>query len=354
MDSQVRTSIPQATNQCVDPSDLEFFDFNSFASSAPSSSKNAVSQPIPNPALTSPITGFIPLDINEERPAPIQPSHEYGRFKQTTGLPPTSFSHSDGSSRYGFNTGFSDSFLIDGMDSQTGMGSVMSDMTIELDSSSPMYNDFSEFDLQAMYREQEAQANVRIYPGMHSQAALAKQAQQQKQQQLLQQQRMKQREAESSNPRRRSAGPVDARTEETIARVVAQIRQNSNASGSGDSVSPNATPVLPHIIKTRKDEEDMDEDERLLNSEEGKKLSSKERRQLRNKVSARAFRSRRKGNVYSEFTSIVSTHSNFEQNTLVNLRAKLPLRQTRQMSLRGRTKLWWKRTLASVPLQRGF
>lgn len=39
----------------------------------------------------------------------------------------------------------------------------------------------------------------------------------------------------------------------------------------------------------------MDEDERLLASEEGKKLSSKERRQLRNKVSARAFRSRRKG-----------------------------------------------------------
>jgi len=38
----------------------------------------------------------------------------------------------------------------------------------------------------------------------------------------------------------------------------------------------------------------MDEDERLLNSEEGKKLSSKERSQLRNKVSARAFRSRRK------------------------------------------------------------
>jgi hypothetical protein len=44
----------------------------------------------------------------------------------------------------------------------------------------------------------------------------------------------------------------------------------------------------------KKEEEDMDEDERLLASEEGKKLSSKERRQLRNKVSARAFRSRRK------------------------------------------------------------
>ncbi|GAM91588.1 hypothetical protein ANO11243_096400 [Dothideomycetidae sp. 11243] len=42
----------------------------------------------------------------------------------------------------------------------------------------------------------------------------------------------------------------------------------------------------------------MDEDERLLASEEGKKLSSKERRQLRNKVSARAFRSRRKDRKY--------------------------------------------------------
>ncbi|RPB20437.1 hypothetical protein L211DRAFT_518666 [Terfezia boudieri ATCC MYA-4762] len=56
--------------------------------------------------------------------------------------------------------------------------------------------------------------------------------------------------------------------------------------------SPSQT--LPHIARMKKDEEEMDEDERLLASEEGKKLSSKERRQLRNKVSARAFRSRRK------------------------------------------------------------
>jgi hypothetical protein len=52
---------------------------------------------------------------------------------------------------------------------------------------------------------------------------------------------------------------------------------------------------MNHVQRMRKEEEDMDEDERLLASEEGKKLSSKERRQLRNKVSARAFRSRRKG-----------------------------------------------------------
>lgn len=39
----------------------------------------------------------------------------------------------------------------------------------------------------------------------------------------------------------------------------------------------------------------MSEDERFLASEEGKRLSSKERQRLRNKVSARAFRSIKKG-----------------------------------------------------------
>jgi len=49
---------------------------------------------------------------------------------------------------------------------------------------------------------------------------------------------------------------------------------------------------MPRMMK--KEEDDMDDDEKLLASEEGKRLTSKERRQLRNKVSARAFRSRRK------------------------------------------------------------
>jgi hypothetical protein len=52
---------------------------------------------------------------------------------------------------------------------------------------------------------------------------------------------------------------------------------------------------LGNLPRAKKEDDEMDEDERLLASEEGKKLSSKERRQLRNKVSARAFRSRRKG-----------------------------------------------------------
>ncbi len=64
------------------------------------------------------------------------------------------------------------------------------------------------------------------------------------------------------------------------------------AKSTSDS-GPN-TPLMS-LPRIKKDEDDMDEDERLLASDAGKKLTSKERRQLRNKVSARAFRSRRKG-----------------------------------------------------------
>lgn len=71
------------------------------------------------------------------------------------------------------------------------------------------------------------------------------------------------------------------------------MRQSSTASAEDDDAdSPSG---MSHMPRIKKDEDDMDDDERLLNSEQGKKLSSKERRQLRNKVSARAFRSRRKG-----------------------------------------------------------
>lgn len=75
------------------------------------------------------------------------------------------------------------------------------------------------------------------------------------------------------------------------------MRQSSvtSAANEEDSKPQNVS----HISRPKKDDDEMDEDERLLASEEGKKLSSKERRQLRNKVSARAFRSRRKGNKYS-------------------------------------------------------
>jgi hypothetical protein len=80
------------------------------------------------------------------------------------------------------------------------------------------------------------------------------------------------------------------------------MRHNSVVSNDDSADTPTGSqPSLAARLK--KEEDEMDEDERLLASEEGKKLSSKERRQLRNKVSARAFRSRRKGkDITTSFT----------------------------------------------------
>jgi hypothetical protein len=117
---------------------------------------------------------------------------------------------------------------------------------------------------------------------------------QQPQQQQQQPQSQDSRQAEPTRQAIRSQAKPrsDPVVEERISRLLQQMRQSSTASAD-DMQTP--TPSLPHVPKLKKDEDDMDEDERLLASEEGKKLSSKERRQLRNKVSARAFRSRRKG-----------------------------------------------------------
>ena len=101
---------------------------------------------------------------------------------------------------------------------------------------------------------------------------------------------MEEQAQQNSAPQPRGQRNSDPVVEERISRLLQQIRQNTMGSPDG---SP--SPLLPQMARSKKEEQDMDEDERLLASEEGKKLSSKERRQLRNKVSARAFRSRRKG-----------------------------------------------------------
>lgn len=131
----------------------------------------------------------------------------------------------------------------------------------------------------------------RMYPGMHQQAALAKaQAQQRQQQHLIQQ---RQNQAKQHTHRSKVPMPSDPIVEQKITQLLNSMRSKAGAS-PGDSGENSPLLQLP---RPKKEEDDMDEDERLLASEEGKKLSSKERRQLRNKVSARAFRSRRKGNI---------------------------------------------------------
>ncbi|KAJ5901606.1 hypothetical protein N7495_002134 [Penicillium taxi] len=172
----------------------------------------------------------------------------------------------------------------------------------------------------------------RMYPGMHQQQAAmaAKAAQQQKNSEMLRHQMQRRRAEEASNQAIRQTDPV---IEERISRLLQQMRQNAIAAGEA---SPDCSSMLPQMAKAKKDDADMDEDERLLASEEGKKLSSKERRQLRNKVSARAFRSRRKEYI-GQLESEVAARTNeahdlrmqnralFEENARLNDLARMLL-----------------------------
>ena len=131
----------------------------------------------------------------------------------------------------------------------------------------------------------------RVWPGMHQQAAQAK-AQQQA---ALAAQRQRSTSVSSRRASVVNERESDEVVEESISRLLNRMRNSSVASSNGDDAATPTANGSSHSGRMKKDEDDMDEDERLLASEEGKKLSSKERRQLRNKVSARAFRSRRKG-----------------------------------------------------------
>lgn len=254
------------------------------------------------------------------------PSHHYEEHRQQTGLPPGALSMTynqvnpmpfNGSQGYQMNPDMYAAQQIKRDDAPFDFNTAPtrnpSEMDIESDSmaSTPYYFSATPgksqyVDPNALGGHEYAQAGPstqvgRMYPGMHQQqAAMAKAAQQQKQNEMLrhqmQQQQPQQRrpeEASAATPTRVTRNP-DPVVEERISQLLQQMRQRAVAAGEA---SPDPSSDLPHMAKSRKDEADMDEDERLLASEEGKKLSSKERRQLRNKVSARAFRSRRKGNI---------------------------------------------------------
>ena len=256
------------------------------------------------------------------------PSHQYGQYRQQAGLPVGALANTfavnqvdqfslgrdqlsygmiqPNDSYFGSNT--TDDFLDFGSTStQNSNGDMDLDFGSPLDmtvSNANFVNPAAISGQETTVKEPATQNQpTRVYPGMHQQAALAKaqadaarQQQQQQQQSAAQQQRAvapahSRQTSRSGNSVR---PPTDPIVEESISRLLNQMRHSSVTSSNDESATPNANGGSSHL-RARKDEEDMDEDERLLASEEGKKLSSKERRQLRNKVSARAFRSRRKG-----------------------------------------------------------
>lgn len=337
---------PAPQSACFDAFDLDrYINYEQTTYPSPSVSPSSTAlQSFATPAslTVDPNHAIHPSQSSSQQVFP-GPSHQYGQYQQFAVLPvggvaSTIAVNQASSLPFGRNFGASpiDGYFGGGSTdtdfstppSHNPSFSASSDMDMDLDFSAGAF--FPATDLQSPNTDfidpnaiggkedptntpTPTQSNVgRLWPGMHQQQAKAQaqaHAQQQKQQQTMPQQprNLPTQKSLPPAPRNTKAGPhsaPDPIVEERISRLLNQMRQSSVASShDDDAATPNANGLLPHIARMRKEEEDMDEDERLLASEEGKKLSSKERRQLRNKVSARAFRSRRKGTLLSDWHS---------------------------------------------------
>ncbi|GKT76612.1 BZIP transcription factor [Colletotrichum tofieldiae] len=294
------------SNQNVDNIDalLDFSEYDNMSYQSPSLSPAATAKnTFTRPSVSTVATPTLP---SASQPL-TGPSHQYDLYKQQTGIVPGALASTLAVNEVnphisGYNSGYGMEYLGGGLSPENDLfdfntspsqNSTGLDMDMEFDSPPDSQYFFPNPTVNpSAIAGQESpvvpsqQSNVgRLWPGMHSQAALAKaQAQQRQQQQIIQQQRQQQM---GNKPRTKSQQPTDPIVEQKITQLLNSMR--AKPAQEGDSPTP-----LMNLPRSKKDEEDMDEDERLLASEEGKKLSSKERRQLRNKVSARAFRSRRK------------------------------------------------------------
>ncbi|KAH6885775.1 hypothetical protein B0T10DRAFT_491574 [Thelonectria olida] len=254
-------------------------------------------------AFASPISAAVSAPGISSTQAMTGPSHNYDLYRQQTGFVPGAIANTMAVNQTN-NTGYQDFGSLDYMTSfspenEFDFNTSPSQNTMDLDFESPADSQF--FTVNPSNIEDSASLpsppvlptqtnNVgRLWPGAHSQAAMAKaQAQQRQQQQIIQQQQQAQRQSAPAKGRGKAPQPTDPIVEQKITQLLNSMRAKPSQPDSQDQ-SP-----VSHLPRSKKEEEEMDEDERLLASEEGKKLSSKERRQLRNKVSARAFRSRRK------------------------------------------------------------
>ena len=305
----------------TEPVDMDsFFDFNQGTTPIVASSSKADGTPktaVQDWNQASPYNGNIMRDEQQQFSGP---SHDYSQYRQTVGLPAGSVTNVPAMSNLGmmegFNSGIGDMGVDAGMAGWSSGVDIDTDMAIDFNSPhTSVPTSFTPVDTDCFVnpntvgagasREESVSHVGRLWPGMHSQqaqqAAMQKAAQahavQQRQMKLQAQQahfrQLSQSAAQHGQPsaKRPATHTAEPHVEQSISRLLNQMRHGSSASSHGDEPSGS----MSNIARMKKDEDDMDEDERLLASEEGKKLSSKERRQLRNKVSARAFRSRRKG-----------------------------------------------------------
>ncbi|KAF7864423.1 hypothetical protein EAF04_006557 [Stromatinia cepivora] len=318
MKAESISSTPQVG--CLDP--LELIDYTEYEtvsyhspSLSPSSSK---SQFVPTSARSSRVSTPTTLPSSDQ-PTLSGPSHQYDLYRQQTGIPQGAIANTlavNENNGHINRYNFQDPSYFSAMSPSeefVDFGSAPSrtpfhPSDVEMDQDPAFFYPEQNFvDPSNIGSQSLPVGNVlpaqsshvgRLWPGMHQQqAALAKaQAQQKQQQAIIAQQRQNamaangQQQRQPQQQRSRAHTGTDPIVEEKISQLLKSMRQGSVVTDGDEGNSQNLT----HVHRMRKEEEDMDEDERLLASEEGKKLSSKERRQLRNKVSARAFRSRRK------------------------------------------------------------
>lgn len=238
--------------------------------------------------------------LEMDDPTYMLPSYEYDNHRQQTGLPPHSL-HQAVSSDEGYMN-FNPT-LVPGF--PHGLGS--SDAA-----SSSFVNPCSLVNPPgSTYRK--------VYPGMHQEMAKEAEAQRKRQQEMQLQQQQEQAKLsqhmqsqmheqeraqvdqrmlmQEETQKQQSSHPpnASAKSNEAADRIFNQIKQTASAIVMHQRF-PDPRDRMPHANKAKKTLDDMDEDERKLASEKAKEMEPKARRQLRNKVSARAFRSRRKGN----------------------------------------------------------
>ncbi|CAJ2512075.1 Uu.00g077000.m01.CDS01 [Anthostomella pinea] len=291
----------------VDPLDLlDFTEYDGLSYQSPSLSPAATNKPQfarPTTTMTATPSTMPPSQTLSG------PSHQYDQYKQQTPFVPGALASTLAVNESNAHiTGYSmdymssneEMFDFNSAPSQHSMNTPDMDVDFESQSDPSFYYagpstinphavDNRDAQLPSPTVPSQTSSVGRMYPGMHQQAALAKAQQQQRQQQQIIQQQQHQRQSQQGKHHRPKAPlPSDPLVEQKITQLLNTMRAKANM-GDGVDNSP-----LMQIHRPKKEEDDMDEDERLLASEEGKKLSSKERRQLRNKVSARAFRSRRK------------------------------------------------------------
>ncbi|KAI1740496.1 hypothetical protein F4680DRAFT_458513 [Xylaria scruposa] len=338
---------------------LELFDFikyNGTPYQSPSLSPTANKSQF-TPSATSMTTTPTTMPPNQILSGP---SHQYDAYKQQTPLVPGALANtlainetSAQMANYGLDYINPGEELYDFNSTPSQNAMTTPDMDIDFDS--PTETPFF-FPTPAVSSHNGSIAStssasqpgtVRMYPGMHAQRAAMAKAQAQAQAQadaragqklqhqveMMRRQEQQRRQQQFKQPRPSKASqPSDPIVEQKITQLLNNMRSSITASERDeDEETPSA-----QAPRLKKEQDEMDEDERLLASEEGKKLSSKERRQLRNKVSARAFRSRRKeyiGQLESEVAAKVTENSELRNENRTLLEENRRLTQLTHMLL---------------------